>query len=90
MVLPVLKTGGKALLREGALTGMQVAQDALKGRNVKESLKEHASEAGQRLLRGAVSYVGNTTGSSIKRNASQQPRHSLPKKKKKQASDIFG
>ena len=49
-ILPWLKTGGKALLREGLGTGLQVAQDALAGRNIGDSFKEHAKEAGQRLL----------------------------------------
>lgn len=88
MVLPILKTGGKALLREGALTGMQVAQDALEGRNVKEAFRSRAADAGKRLLRGAVSDVS----ASIKRRAT--PRQTSHKKKKRKktpsgASDIF-
>lgn len=66
MILPIFKTGGKALLREGALTGLQVARDALDGRNVGESFKEHAKESGKRLLYGAVDHLtGNQAGSGL-------------------------
>ena len=68
MVLPWLKTGGKALLREGVSTGLQVANDALAGGNVGDSFKEHAKEAGHRLLQSAVEHVGgNQSGSGLKR-----------------------
>lgn len=67
MILPIFKTGGKALLREGALTGLQVARDALDGRNVGESFKEHARDAGKRLLHGAVDHLaGNQSGSGLR------------------------
>lgn len=67
MILPIFKTGGKALLREGALTGLQVARDALDGRNVKDSFKEHARDAGKRLLHGAVDHLaGNQSGSGLR------------------------
>lgn len=68
MVIPWLKTGGKALLREGVGTGLQVAQDTLAGRNVGESFREHAKEAGGRLLQGAVQHLAsNQSGSGIGR-----------------------
>lgn len=67
MILPVLKTGGKALLREGAMTGLQVARDALDGRNISDSFKEHARGAGKRLLHGAVDHLsGNQSGSGLR------------------------
>lgn len=73
-ILPWLKTGGKALLREGIGTGLQVAQDALAGKNVGESFKEHAKEAGHRLLQGAVQHIaGNQSGSGIRRKAIAAP-----------------
>ena len=66
MILPIFKTGGKALLREGALTGLQVAKDALDGRNISSSFKQHARESGKRLLHGAVDHLaGNQTGSGL-------------------------
>lgn len=74
MVMPWIKTGGKALLREGLGTGLQVAQDALAGRNVGESFKEHAKEAGQRLLHGAVEHLaGNQSGSGFRKRKTAPP-----------------
>lgn len=68
MLLPFFKTGGKALLREGVGTGLRVAQDALAGRNVGDSFRNHAKEAGSRLLKGAVHHLAdNQSGSGIRR-----------------------
>jgi hypothetical protein len=74
MVLPWLKTGGKALLREGLGTGLQVANDALAGRNAGDSFRTHAREAGQRLLRGAADhFTGNQSGSGFRRRRGAAP-----------------
>jgi hypothetical protein len=68
MVLPWLKTGGKALLREGLGTGLRVAQGALAGRDVGERFKEHSKEAGQRLLHGAATHLaGYQSGSGFRK-----------------------
>lgn len=40
MVLPWLKTGGKTLLKEGLGTDLQIAQDALSGRNFDEYMRD--------------------------------------------------
>ena len=37
-----LKSGGKALLKEGAKTGMQLAQYVLSGQNLKSAAKQRA------------------------------------------------
>lgn len=104
-ILPWLKTGGKALLREGIGTGLQVAQDALAGRHVGESFKEHAKEAGQRLLTGAAEHLQGPgqSGSGYRRRPRKRAappgepfksQHSRAKRahfqKKKKHSDIFG
>lgn len=74
MVLPWLKTGGKALLREGVGTGLHVANDALAGRNIGESFRDRAKESGRRLLQGAVDHVStNQSGSGVKRRRRYAP-----------------
>lgn len=100
-ILPWLKTGGKALLREGVGTGLRVAQDALAGRNVGESFRDHAKQAGQRLLQGAVNHVSQS-GSGVRRKRRPAPPGEPSKrikltptthrahKKKRQHTDIFG
>ena len=40
--VPLLKSGGKALLKEGAKTGMQLAQYVLSGQNLKSAAKQRA------------------------------------------------
>jgi hypothetical protein len=105
MILPWLKTGGKALLREGVGTGLQVAQDALGGRNVGESFREHAKQAGQRLLHGAADHLnqsgrgmrkrrlpappGSPARKRIKRQTPTRSVHTKPNKTRAQFSDIF-
>ena len=56
-LLPLLKKGGRALLKEGTKTGLQIAQDVLSGREVKSSIKKRARLAGKRMLDSAVSSV---------------------------------
>jgi hypothetical protein len=106
MVMPWIKIGGKALLREGLGTGLQIAQDALAVRNVRESFKD----ADQRLLQWAVEHLegGNQLGSDIRKRRRAPPpgeplrkrikqttkarrSHSARKKnQKKKHFDIFG
>ena len=45
--VPLLKSGGKALLKEGAKTGMQLAQYVLSGQNLKSASKQRAQKAGK-------------------------------------------
>ena len=49
-ILPVFKTVGKVAGREALSTGLHVASDALGGRNVGESLEEHARAGAANLL----------------------------------------
>ena len=55
--VPRLKSGGKYLLKEGAKTGMHLAQDVLSGQNLKSAAKQRAQEAGKRLFYQAVGRV---------------------------------
>ena len=102
-IVPLLKSGGKALLKEGARTGMQVAQDVLSGHNVKSSLKQRANEAGKRLFQQAVHRVTGAPPAppgepARKRIKSTTPRraaqtgHKKKKRKRKRTTtaDIFG
>lgn len=66
MVLPWLKTSGKALLRKGVGTGLQVAQDALSGWNLEKSMQDIAKQAGQRLLTRAINNV-QQSGRGVRR-----------------------
>ena len=47
-LVPVMKRGGKALLREGVRSAVGVGQDVLNGSNFKTAVKRRATESGQR------------------------------------------
>lgn len=59
-VVPLIKRGGKALLKEGVRTAVQVGSDVLDGKNVKASLKSRAAETGKRMLRGTLHHFDET------------------------------
>ena len=54
-VVPLLKKGGKALLKEGARTGLRVAQDVMSGPRLGSALKQRAGQSGKRLLTKVLS-----------------------------------
>ena len=93
-VVPLLKRGGKALLKEGARTGLQVVSDVASGQRVGASLKRRSAQAGKRLLHDAVNPKRIKTTSKRGR---KQTGAGLCKKKKKNnpkkritVADIFG
>ena len=52
--VPLLKSGGKTILKEGLSTGARVMSDVASGHNFKTSLKRRGREAGERLYERAV------------------------------------
>ena len=52
--IPLLKRGGKALLKEGLRTGLNVANDVIEGQNIKSAIKSRSKNAGKRLLTNAI------------------------------------
>lgn len=102
-VIPLLKRGGKALLKEGARTGLQVVSDVASGQRVGASLKRRSAQAGKRMLHNAVnpkrikttSKSGRKqTGAGLRKNQ-QKSKKTKTKKKKQQKKiqhvpDIFG
>ena len=57
-LVPVMKRGGKALLREGVRSAVGVGQDVLDGANLKTAVKRRATESGQRLVKKALVTTG--------------------------------
>jgi len=93
IALPLLKTGGKALLKESVNSGVNVIKDVLSGQSVASSLKTRSKEAGKRLFERAL---GRTTGTSPtkKKRINPQSRINPRQKKKRQRNkkketDIF-
>lgn len=87
--VPLLKKGGKALLKEGVRSGLEVAQDVLAGKSVKAAVKRRAKGAGQRLVNKALGQFNAPAPPgepAIKRINRRVPK----KKNSKRSSDIFG
>ena len=89
-VVPLLKRGGKALLKEGARTGLQIVSDVASGQQVGSSLKRRSAEVGKRLLHNAVNpkRIKTTRKSGRKQMGGGQRKRKKPTKHS--ASDIFG
>ena len=57
-LVPVMKRGGKALLREGARAAVGVGQDVLNGSNFKTAVKRRATASGKRLTKKVLVKTG--------------------------------
>lgn len=90
-VAPLLKSGGKALLKQGLQTGMRVAQDVLSGQNFQTAVKQRAQQAGKRLLERAVSKVAAPPGEPARKRIKS---HTKPRRRQTTSrgrpNDIFG
>ena len=53
-VVPMLKSTGKTLLREGLKTGTGILTDAINGQNIKESASNRLSQSANNLTRRAA------------------------------------
>ena len=98
-LVPLVKSGGKALLKEGTRAGMQIAGDVLSGRQVGSAVKERAKQAGKRLIDRAFDQMRSPSSKHsgrkrIKSTASPRPRQktsrTIRKKKPRRQIDIFG
>jgi hypothetical protein len=90
-VIPLLKRGGKTLLKQGLKSGLRVAQDVVEGKNIKSAFKNRAREAGNTLFNKMINSARPTPpGKRIKhhnRSASPQKKR---RRKSGKSSDIFG
>jgi hypothetical protein len=53
--VPILKRGGKALLREGGRAGLGLMEDVLSGQSLKVAAKKRSRQAGQQLFNKVLS-----------------------------------
>ena len=100
-VVPLLKKGGKALLKEGARTGLRVAQDVVSGQRLGSALKQRAGQSGKRLLKQVLSSPSpspsqrrqkriKTKRTAQGKQSGRQRRRQQPKKQQRRVTDIFG
>lgn len=87
-IFPLLKSGGKKLLREGVKTGASVVGDLLDGKNFKSSVRARGQQAGKRLISQLVAPPGAPARKRIKRAPSKKRRHKNKFTSKRKA-DIF-
>ena len=77
---PFLKTAakkvGKCLLNTGLDTGMQIAQDVIKGQPLKKAAKSRAKAAGETFLTGAFQDPTQQGRGLLKRNRKATPASS--------------
>lgn len=92
-LMPLLKSGGKALLQEGLRMGSRVAKDVLSGQSVKSAFQQRAKQSGKQLFNQAV---GRVTGNRPPHKPIKRPTAAKPNQKNKKrrrnntAADIFG
>lgn len=64
---PLLKKGAASLGRTLLKTGVNVAKDALQGKNVKDSVVQHSKDVGKGLVRKLVDETSSIAGPKVKR-----------------------
>ena len=102
MVVPVLKRGGKSILKETLRTGVDILGDVASGNNLKTSAKRRLKQGGQRLVKKATRTLTaarsqpptkqRPRGGGIKARKRPGKAQSKPKPKRRRqetARDIF-
>ena len=84
-VVPLIKRGGRALLKEGVRTAVQVGSDVIDGKNIKTALKSRTAETGKRMLRDTIKKFEETDSPSQSRQGppGKRPRKSPIKRGRK-------
>ena len=89
MVVPVLKRGGKALLKEGLRTGVGILGDVVGGEGIKASAKRRLRQSGQRLLQSKTRKKPSPPGQPQARRGRKQTPRGRTTKSRRGGSDIF-
>jgi hypothetical protein len=82
-VMPLLKSGAKALGGELFNTGLHLLRDTINGKPVKESVRERVTNAGQNLTRRAATKIESMVGNGIKRKRRAKRSQSKPGRKRR-------
>ena len=73
LVLPFFKSHGKRMLANAVKTGMEVADDVLEGKSVKDSAKSRIPAG----IKRAVFSLGNQSGSDIRKRRVKRRRRAI-------------
>jgi len=88
--VPLLKRGAKTLGREALKTGLNIAEDVVAGKNLKQAAKSRLKSTGQNLLQKAIIGVGPPGERTIKRAAKRKKPRRRQTKLRNTSKDIFG
>jgi len=86
LVLPFFKTHGKSMLANALKTGMEVTDDVLEGRSLKESAKRRVPAGIKRTIQSMSAQSGSGVGG---RRRAKRRRKVLVDKKSNRRRDIF-
>ena len=84
-VVPLMKSGAKAIGKQVLQSGVGFASDVMSGKNVRQAAVDRAKAAGKQLVNQARSKVLGELRQSRKRKRSQR----VQKAKRKRHKDIF-
>lgn len=88
MILPLFKSGAKAVGKQALRSGVDIANDVLQGKEIKAATKERAKEASKLLTSKAADKVKTMVGGHKRKRRTK--KRVIPKKIRKVcASDIF-
>ena len=85
---PLLKKGAQALGREALKTGLQIAGDVAKGKNLKQAAKSRVKTAGKNMINKAIR--GPPGERAIKRPANKNQTRRRQTTQRNTPKDIFG
>ena len=95
MVVPVLKRGGKTLLKEGLRTGIDILGDVTSGRSIKSSAQRRIKQTGSRLLKKAVNSLpqpappGQPQTNNVRKRKAGGRSNTRTKRRKTTPKDLF-
>jgi len=90
-VLPLVKTGAKAVGREVLKSGSRIASDVLAGENVKRVAIRRAKQAGSNLLNRALGGPpGEPFSQPVSKRLKRKQKHAISREvRRRQSKDIF-
>lgn len=83
-VLPLFKSGAKAVGKQAWELGLHLLRDTISGRNLKESLKDRVHQAGSNLTNKAVSKIDGMVGLGYNKSRRVKGRQSRKRVTKRQ------
>lgn len=91
-VVPMFKSAGKAILREGLKTGTGILSDTLEGKNIKEAASQRLSQSAKHLTQRATNNLVNRLNKTASGRVNRKRKKTTKTKNHhiKRKRDIFG